>query len=172
MSRTKRELFSASGLDRPRSGGPSPAPSPSIPHDKNLVPSAATAGGMMLAASRQLPGGAMAESMSPFQNAKVDKSQLLIGAERRVRSKSHLLFVSAKPCAICGDLPCHAHHVTFAQPRGLSVKVSDEFTVPLCPMHHNLLHQNRNERAFWRQHGIDALTLAAQLWTQTMQGVQ
>jgi DNA recombination protein Rad52 len=152
------------------SSSPSPLLSEPISHD--FVLSAVTAGRMTMTANHQLPGRALADGLSQFQNPRVDKSQLLIGAERRVRSKSHLLFVSAKPCAICGDLPRHAHHVTFAQLRGLSVKVSDEFTVPLCPMHHNLLHQNRNERAFWRQHGIDALSLAAQLWTRTVQGTE
>jgi DNA recombination protein Rad52 len=101
---------------------------------------------------------------------KIDKSSLQIGTERRVRSKLHLAFVGSQPCLICSDLPCHAHHLTFAQPRGLSIKTSDEFTVPLCPMHHNLLHQSPNERAFWRQHGIDALQFAARLWVQTTHG--
>lgn len=97
---------------------------------------------------------------------RIDKSLLLLGAERRIRSKEHLRFVSSSPCLICGELPCHAHHVTFAQPRGLAMKVSDEFTVPLCPMHHNLLHQTRNEPAFWRQQGIDALQEAAKYWAR------
>ena len=112
------------------------------------------------------------ESLSPqTEPNKIDKSVLQIGAERRVRSKTHLALVGSQPCLICAELPCHAHHLTFAQPRGLSVKASDEFTVPLCPMHHNLLHQSANERAFWHQHGIDALQLAARLWSQTAQGV-
>jgi len=38
------------------------------------------------------------------------------------------------------DSPCHAHHLAFAQARGLSLKVSDEFTVPLYVIHHNALH--------------------------------
>jgi DNA recombination protein Rad52 len=101
---------------------------------------------------------------------KIDKSSLQIGTERRVRSKAHLAFVGSQPCLICSDLPSHAHHLTFAQPRGLSIKASDEFTVPLCPMHHNLLHQSANERAFWHQHGIDALQYAARLWALTAHG--
>jgi DNA recombination protein Rad52 len=110
---------------------------------------------------------------SPTQQAvpnKIDKSSLQIGTVRRVRSKAHLAFVGSQPCLICSELPCHAHHLTFAQLRGLSIKASDEFTVPLCPMHHNLLHQSANERAFWHQHGIDALQYAARLWAQTAHG--
>jgi hypothetical protein len=100
--------------------------------------------------------------------ASIDKSQLLIATTRRVRNKAHLIYVASGPCLICEGLPCHAHHLTFAQPRGLSVKVSDEFTVPLCAIHHNALHARGNERAFWRQHGIDPLIMARQLWLVTL----
>jgi hypothetical protein len=71
----------------------------------------------------------------------IDKSLLAIGSPRRIRNKIHLRNVAAKPCLICEEVPCHAHHVTFAQPRGLSVKVSDEYTVPLCATHHNEVHR-------------------------------
>lgn len=98
----------------------------------------------------------------------VDKSSLLIATVRRVRHRDHLNFVARKPCLICEVLPCHAHHVTFAQPRGLSLKVSDEFTVPLCAVHHNTLHASGDERAFWRRHGIDPLVAARQLWLATL----
>ena len=37
----------------------------------------------------------------------------------------------------------------FAQPRALGLKVSDEFTVPLCRGHHRQLHQAGNEVAWW-----------------------
>jgi hypothetical protein len=36
---------------------------------------------------------------------------------------------------LCGRRPSHAHHVRFAQARALGMKVSDEFTVPLCSVH-------------------------------------
>jgi Rad52/22 family double-strand break repair protein len=99
----------------------------------------------------------------------IDKSALLISQTRRVRNKAHLDLVGAKPCLICEETPCHAHHLTFAQPRGLSVKVSDEYTVPLCAFHHNELHGRlRDERSFWRRHGIDPLPIALSLWHQTL----
>ena len=45
------------------------------------------------------------------------------------------------------------------------MKVSDEFTVPVCNTHHDQLHRIGNERAFWAQHGIrDPLKFAARLW--------
>ena len=34
------------------------------------------------------------------------------------------------------------------------MKVSDEFTVPLCNTHHDQLHRIGDERAFWARNGI------------------
>jgi hypothetical protein len=41
------------------------------------------------------------------------------------------------PCLICGRTPAHVHHIRYAQSRGLALKVSDEFTVTLCAIHHS-----------------------------------
>lgn len=53
-----------------------------------------------------------------------------------------------------------------AQPRAIGLKVSDEFTVPLCRGHHRQLHQARNEEAWWTRIKIDALKVAQGLWEQ------
>jgi hypothetical protein len=99
----------------------------------------------------------------------IDKSALLVPSERRLRSKAHLQFVASKPCLICEGLPCHAHHITFAQPRGLSQKVSDEFTVPLCVAHHNELHAFHNEASWWRSQAIEPLPIANALWCESVE---
>src|SRR4029077_268294 len=72
--------------------------------------------------------------------AKIDKSVLTISEPKRIRSKEHLRFVALQPCLVCGRSPSHAHHVRFAQSKGLGLKVSDEFTVPLCAIHHQQNH--------------------------------
>jgi len=97
----------------------------------------------------------------------IDKSVLAVPSERRLRSKAHRVMVAARPCVVCEEMPCHAHHVTFAQPRGLSLKVSDEFTVPLCVKHHNEVHAKGNEAGWWRGQGIDPLVHAQRLWAIT-----
>jgi hypothetical protein len=95
---------------------------------------------------------------------KVDKSVLAIAEPKRIRSKEHLRFVATQPCVICGRTPAHAHHIRYAQPRGLSLKVSDEFTVPLCAIHHSENHATGDERRWWQERKIDPLTVAAELW--------
>ena len=47
----------------------------------------------------------------------------------------------------------------------MAMKVSDEFTVPVCNTHHDQLHRSGDERAFWTRHGVlDPLKFAARLW--------
>jgi hypothetical protein len=97
----------------------------------------------------------------------IDKSQLAIAEPKRLRDKAHLKFVTSQPCLICGRQPCDPHHVRFAQPRALGMKVSDEFTVPLCRGHHRQLHQAGNEEAWWKGLKIEPLVIAKRLWEQT-----
>jgi hypothetical protein len=85
----------------------------------------------------------------------------------RQRDKGHRKFVSSQPCVVCGRSPADAHHLRFAQPRGLSLKVSDEFTVPICRAHHRELHRHADEAAWWRRIKIDPLPIARRLWQAT-----
>jgi len=97
----------------------------------------------------------------------IDKSQLTIGEPKRLRDKAHLKFVASQACLICGRQPSDPHHLRFAQPRAIGLKVSDEFTVPLCRGHHRELHQAGNEVAWWERMKIKALDTASELWEQT-----
>jgi hypothetical protein len=98
------------------------------------------------------------------KNEKIDKSMLTLGELKRIRSKEHLRFVAQQPCLICGRKPSHAHHIRYAQPRGLSLKVSDEFTVPLCATHHSENHRTGDEQCWWEEKKIDPLAVAQGLW--------
>jgi hypothetical protein len=100
-------------------------------------------------------------------SAKVDKSVLAIAEVKRIRSKEHLRFVASQPCLICGRTPAHAHHIRYAQPKGVALKVSDEFTVPLCAIHHSENHTTGDERRWWQERKIDPLTVAAELWSKS-----
>ena len=99
--------------------------------------------------------------------AQIDKSVLAIAEPKRLRDKSHLKFVASQPCLVCGRQPADPHHLRFAQPRALGLKVSDEFTVPLCRGHHRQLHQAGNEVAWWDNLNIKPLEIAKALWDQT-----
>ena len=49
----------------------------------------------------------------------------------------------------------------------LALKVSDEFTVPLCAIHHSENHATGDERRWWQERKIDPLTVAAELWSKS-----
>jgi len=97
----------------------------------------------------------------------IDKSALAFSEPRRLRDKDHLKFVATQPCTICGRRPSDAHHLRFAQLRALGRKVSDEFTVPLCRLHHREAHQAGNETQWWWDHRIDPLIIAESLWSRS-----
>ena len=82
----------------------------------------------------------------------------------RLRDKEHCKFVATRPCVVCGRTPAEAHHIQFAQPRALSRKVSDEYTVPICRLHHRELHQYGDEVSWWAGVNIDPLSIALELW--------
>jgi hypothetical protein len=106
-------------------------------------------------------------SSSVESRPKIDKSALALSELKRIRSKEHLRFVAQQPCVICGRTPAHAHHVRCAQRRGLALKVSDEFTVPLCALHHSENHASGDERRWWHERKIDPLAIAQELWNST-----
>jgi ERF superfamily len=101
------------------------------------------------------------------QPARVDKSTLRFPAPRRYRDKAHLRYVAQQPCLLCGRKPSDPHHLRHLQPRALGRKASDEFAVPLCRIHHRLVHRVGNEAAWWKDAGIDPVKAARQLWRQT-----
>ena len=96
--------------------------------------------------------------------AGIDKSTLAISAPRRYRNKAHLRYVAQQPCLVCARKPSDAHHLQFMQPRALGRRVSDEFAVPLCRVHHRALHRTGNEAAWWTSAGIDPVEVARRLW--------
>jgi hypothetical protein len=99
----------------------------------------------------------------------IDKSQLKFGAAKRHRDKAHLRFVASQPCLLCGKGPSDPHHLRFAQPRALGMKVSDEFTVPLCRTHHRELHHSGNENVWWHDMDIEPIEIARTLWLDSIQ---
>ena len=85
----------------------------------------------------------------------------------RLRDKEHCKFVTTQPCVVCGRTPSEAHHIRFAQPRALGRKVSDEYTVPVCRLHHRDLHDYGDEASWWAGVGIDPLPIALELWRRS-----
>ena len=77
-------------------------------------------------------------------------------------------FVAAQRCLVCERQPCDPHHLRFARPRALGLKVSDEFTVSLCRDHHRQLHQAGNEVAWRHDLNIKPLEIVKGLWETSL----
>jgi Rad52/22 family double-strand break repair protein len=123
-------------------------------------------------AERNTPSAAatappLAPTAPELSTGPIDKSVLTIAEPKRIRDKAHLKFVASQPCLICGRQPCDPHHLRFAQLRAIGMKVSDEFTVPLCRGHHRELHQAGTEVVWWEKRKIKPLEIARQLWEQS-----
>jgi len=110
---------------------------------------------------------ATSDSTDAGQAKGIDKSILTVAAPRRYRNREHLRYVSQQACLVCGRKPSDPHHLGFTQPRALGRKVSDEFAVPLCRAHHRAVHRSHDERAWWRQAGLDPIKVARRLWKAT-----
>jgi hypothetical protein len=90
-----------------------------------------------------------------------------LGKPVRLRDKDHRRFVLRQACLICGRVPSDPHHLTFTQPRALGRRVSDEFIVPVCRVHHRELHRSGDEAAWWHRLNIDPVPVALRLWQET-----
>jgi hypothetical protein len=123
--------------------------------------------GSVTAVAEHATGRGTATILEQAKHTGIDKSVLTIPVARRYRDKAHIKFVASRSCLVCGRMPCDPHHLRFAQVRALGRKVSDEFTVPLCRLHHRELHRSRNESLWWKKFGIDPIKIAAQLWDRT-----
>jgi hypothetical protein len=89
-----------------------------------------------------------------------------LGKTVRLRDKEHRKFVLRQPCLVCGRVPSDPHHLTYTQPRAMGSRVSDEFIVPVCRVHHRELHRSGDEIAWWQKFNIDPLPVALRLWQQ------
>ena len=91
-------------------------------------------------------------------------------SKKNWKSKKYLQWIASQQCLLCMYHECQAHHITIAEKRGISQKVSDCWTIPLCYAHHHQLHMT-GERKFWQKLGIDPMDYASKfyvLWDKTI----
>lgn len=88
--------------------------------------------------------------------------------ERDGMSEGHLELVRRCPCAICRRTPAGTvHHLKTTGERGLAVRSTDKWGVPLCPVHHDAVERagKKNELRWFADNGVaDVVWLASALW--------
>jgi hypothetical protein len=155
---------------------PGAYPENPMPSEPSTSPAgAAPQSGLAGPANPAIAAGALAHDPPrprnlPGSRVRIEGANDLAVKPRRCRDKDHLRFVAAQPCTLCGRTPCEAHHLRYAQPRALGRRVSDEFTVPLCRVHHRELHRQGDEWSWWNKANIDPMPIALRFWQQT-QGI-
>ena len=83
----------------------------------------------------------------------------------RFRSNKYIKSLHGKPCLVCG-FASEAHHVTYAEPNAMGMKVGDNWCVPLCHAHHMELHNFGDERLWWAMQGVDPIEHATKLFKE------
>lgn len=84
--------------------------------------------------------------------------------------EAHLAHIRQCPCCICRKMQAgEAHHLQSIGERGMSLRATDRWAVPLCTEHHTGsagVHRvgSRRETAWFQERGIDAVWLASALW--------
>jgi hypothetical protein len=131
--------------------------SPASDGRPNELPTQHASAGMVIAPATE-------NAAAKDRKRSVNSSVQALGKTVRLRDKDHRRFVLRQACLVCGRVPSDPHHLTFTQPRALGRRVSDEFIVPVCRLHHRELHRSGNEAAWWQSLNIDPIPVALRLW--------
>ena len=145
------------------SDGPVPGEPLDVPAGK---PSLTGSNQSVAPSGRSDPGANQKSSTRAKKQSPIEVIRAL-GKTVRLRDKDHRRYVLRQACLVCGRVPSDPHHLTFTQPRALGRRVSDEFIVPVCRVHHRELHRSGNEAAWWQRLKIDPVPVALRLWQQT-----
>jgi len=93
----------------------------------------------------------------------------LIPKTEYIRSGAYLKNVRGRPCLCCRNAG-EAHHLNHAMQRGTSLKVGDNWVVPLCHKCHMELHHYGDEKTWWDLQGIEPLAWAKENWERFREG--
>jgi hypothetical protein len=101
------------------------------------------------------------------------------GAAPTADEKRHMDRMAALPCLVCGRTAT-IHHVT-ARITGGRIARSHQRIVPLCPIHHQKVHDPKaadpvsveglGHGGFWLKYGINLLAVADRLWKESCDGI-
>jgi hypothetical protein len=103
--------------------------------------------------------------------SKPEKRQSKWRDKRPGMSVSHCELVRLCPCVVCLIVPAGTvHHLKDTGERGIGVRSTDRWGVPLCPLCHEQIESvgSRNETAhFLAVWKVDPHSLARSLWAST-----
>lgn len=86
--------------------------------------------------------------------------------ERNGNCSYHLANIRRLPSCLSGQGPCEAHHLRFGPERGVGMKATDRWAIPLTAIEHRLVHTvgGKVEEAWFAERGVDCYLVANALW--------
>ena len=85
----------------------------------------------------------------------------MVQKKKLARSKKYLEWIRSLPCVVTGRTDrVVAHHVTVSANRGMGLKPSDFWCLPIDWFEHQKLHAN-GEASYWGDLGLDPHRLAS-----------
>lgn len=84
-------------------------------------------------------------------------------------SPAHLALIRKLPSCLSGKKPCDPHHLRVANERGIGLKATDRWAVPMTRAEHEEVHRvgSRKEEEWFLARGVDIYSLANGLWQQS-----
>lgn len=81
-------------------------------------------------------------------------------------SPAHLTLIRQLPSCLSGKKPCDPHHLRVSNERGIGLKATDRWAVPLTRDEHEECHLvgSRKEEEWFLARGVDVYSLANALW--------
>lgn len=76
---------------------------------------------------------------------------------QRWTNDKYLQWVKSQPCCVCNSIAHDAHHLIGHGQGGMGTKAHDLFTIPLCRVHHDALHQD--PKGWESEHGSQLVLL-------------
>ncbi|MBM4073869.1 MAG: DUF968 domain-containing protein [Planctomycetes bacterium] len=83
---------------------------------------------------------------------------------REGESPKHRRNVAALGCVLCGRAADPHHLMGLDKGRGMGMRNTDRWAIPICRKHHDEAHAAGDDEAYLAQHGVDARALASSLW--------
>lgn len=95
------------------------------------------------------------------------KRGLTAAQKRPGMDPKYLEKIRRLPSCVSGRGPCEAHHLRVKGERGVGLKATDRWAVPLTPDEHRDVHTvgSRKEEAWFKQRGLDCYALTYALWS-------
>jgi len=87
--------------------------------------------------------------------------------KREGMSAAHLKLIRLLPCCVCWGPGGEAHHLKISTERGMGMRATDKWALPICHDDHiDGVERvgSRNELAWFDKRGVRCLDLAAALW--------